>query len=63
MSPQLISLVIQADRERQIEEAVRSAYLLRTLSRKSTFARIRGRFGRQGKRPLTRVPTYREARP
>ena len=63
MSPQLISLVIQADRERQIEEAVRSAYLLRGLPRTSAIARIRGRFGRNGKRSLTRVPTYREARP
>ena len=63
MSPQLISLVVQADRERQIAEAARSAYLLRGLARTSTFARIRNRFGRQGKRPLTRVPTYREARP
>ncbi len=62
MSQQLVNVVIQADREREIQEAVRSAYLLRTPARTSTLQNLRRRFGR-GRRPLTRVPTYREARP
>ncbi len=62
MSPQLMNLVVQADREREINEAVRSAYLLRSASRTSTLDHLRHRFGR-GKQPMTRVPTYREARP
>jgi hypothetical protein len=63
MSPSLINLVVQAERERQIQEAVRSAFLLRSVPRTSTLEHLRRRFGRQGKQTQTRVPTYREARP
>jgi hypothetical protein len=56
MFSHLVTAAIQADREREIEETMRRASLVRAASGSAALSRLRS--GR-GKRPMTRVPSHR----
>jgi hypothetical protein len=62
-SPQILSAILQADREREIEDALRRASLLRTVARPSALAWLRSRISRQRKAHVRGIPAYREVRP